>query len=106
MYVELREFKILVNKVLNMFEFKEQLSLELKDLKDIEQQMKPMRIKTLSDLLISVSKAERQEARMKVCQDSLRLGNVGVIRLAGSFEVVSGGIQKLVLLGNDEHYVH
>lgn len=34
----------------------------------------------MSDLLISVSKAERQEARMKVRQDSLRLGNVGVIR--------------------------
>lgn len=38
------------------------------------------RIKIISDLLISVSKAERQEARMKVRQDSLRLGNVGVIR--------------------------
>ncbi|MBA0700170.1 hypothetical protein Goari_001737 [Gossypium aridum] len=34
----------------------------------------------ISDLLIAVSKAERQEARMKVRQDSLRLGNVGVIR--------------------------
>lgn len=34
----------------------------------------------ISDLLISVSKAERLEARMKVRQDSLRLGNVGVIR--------------------------
>lgn len=56
------------------------LEKELKDIKDIEQQMKPKRIKTLSDLLISVSKAERQEARMKVRQDSLRLGNVGVIR--------------------------
>ncbi|CAH2049473.1 unnamed protein product [Thlaspi arvense] len=38
------------------------------------------RTKMLSDLLISVSKAERQEARLKVRQDSLRLGNVGVIR--------------------------
>lgn len=38
------------------------------------------RMKVLSDLLISVSKAERQEARLKVRQDSLRLGNVGVIR--------------------------
>ena len=38
------------------------------------------RMKIMSDLLISVSKAERQEARMKVRQDSLRLGNVGVIR--------------------------
>ncbi|XP_022134877.1 serine/threonine-protein kinase TOUSLED isoform X3 [Momordica charantia] len=53
---------------------------ELKEIKDYEQQMKPKRTKVLSDLLISVSKAERQEARMKVRQDSLRLGNVGVIR--------------------------
>ncbi|XP_048324196.1 serine/threonine-protein kinase TOUSLED isoform X1 [Ziziphus jujuba] len=57
-----------------------QLEKELKDLKDYEQQMKPKRIKVISDLLISVSKAERQEARMKVRQDSLRFGNVGVIR--------------------------
>lgn len=57
-----------------------QLEKELKELKDYEQQMKPKRIKIISDLLISVSKAERQEARMKVRQDSLRLGNVGVIR--------------------------
>lgn len=57
-----------------------QLEKELKDLKDHEQQMKPKRMKIMSDLLISVSKAERQEARMKVRQDSLRLGNVGVIR--------------------------
>uniref|UniRef100_A0A3N7EUF2 Protein kinase domain-containing protein n=1 Tax=Populus trichocarpa TaxID=3694 RepID=A0A3N7EUF2_POPTR len=42
--------------------------------------MKPKRTKIISDLLISVSKAERQEARMKVRQDSLRLGSVGVIR--------------------------
>ncbi|KAG5239276.1 serine/threonine-protein kinase TOUSLED [Salix suchowensis] len=52
---------------------------ELKELKDYEQQMKPKRTKIISDLLISVSKAERQEARMKVRQDSLRLGSVGVI---------------------------
>jgi len=42
------------------------------------------RMKIISDLLISVSKAERQEARLKVRQDSLRLGNVGVIRYAWS----------------------
>ncbi|GMP91797.1 hypothetical protein CsSME_00042320 [Camellia sinensis var. sinensis] len=42
--------------------------------------MKPKRMKIISDLLISVSKAERQEARLKVRQDSLRLGSVGVIR--------------------------
>ncbi|XAR60228.1 Non-specific serine/threonine protein kinase [Bertholletia excelsa] len=57
-----------------------QLEKELKELKDFDQQMKPKRTKMLSDLLISVSKAERQEARLKVRQDSLRLGNVGVIR--------------------------
>ncbi|KAL1348067.1 hypothetical protein HN51_024058 [Arachis hypogaea] len=57
-----------------------QLEKELKDLTDQEQQMKPKRTKIISDLLISVSKAERQEARLKVRQDSLRLGNVGVIR--------------------------
>ncbi|XP_058196217.1 serine/threonine-protein kinase TOUSLED [Rhododendron vialii] len=56
------------------------LEKELKDLKDGEQQMKPKRMKVISDLLVSVSKAERQEARLKVRQDSLRLGNVGVIR--------------------------
>nr|KJB83645.1 hypothetical protein B456_013G256500 [Gossypium raimondii] len=57
-----------------------QLEKELKDIKDYDQQMKPKRTKMISDLLIAVSKAERQEARMKVRQDSLRLGNVGVIR--------------------------
>ncbi|KAL3626993.1 hypothetical protein CASFOL_029206 [Castilleja foliolosa] len=57
----------------------EGLEKEVKDFKDYEQQMKPKRIKVLSDLLISVSKAERHEARTKVRQDSLRLGNVGVI---------------------------
>ncbi|CAN6439935.1 unnamed protein product [Victoria cruziana] len=57
-----------------------QLEKELKELKDQEQQMKPKRMKVLSDLLISVAKAERQESRTKIRQDSLRLGNVGVIR--------------------------
>ncbi|XP_042479030.1 serine/threonine-protein kinase TOUSLED-like isoform X1 [Macadamia integrifolia] len=57
-----------------------QLDKELKEYKDREQKMKPKRIKLISDLLISVSKAERQEARSKVRQESLRLGNVGVIR--------------------------
>lgn len=58
----------------------QQLEKELKELKNNEQQVKPKRMKVISDLLISVSKAERQEARTKVRQDSLRLGNVGVIR--------------------------
>lgn len=44
------------------------------------------RMKVISDLLISVSKAERHEARMKVRQDSLRLGNVGVIRYLNIFK--------------------
>nr|KJB09172.1 hypothetical protein B456_001G127300 [Gossypium raimondii] len=56
------------------------LEKELKDIKDYDQKMKPKRQKMISDLLIAVSKAERREARMKVRQDSLRLGNVGVIR--------------------------
>ncbi|XP_045831715.1 serine/threonine-protein kinase TOUSLED-like [Trifolium pratense] len=59
---------------------RQQLEMELKELKALEQQMKPKRTKIISDLLISVSKAERQEARLKVRQDSLRLGNVGVLR--------------------------
>lgn len=58
----------------------QQLEKELKELKCSELQVKPKRMKVISDLLISVSKAERQEARMKVRHDSLRLGNVGVIR--------------------------
>ena len=37
-------------------------------------------MKVISDLLMSVSKAERQEARMIVRQDILRLGNIGVVR--------------------------
>ncbi|KAL8196088.1 hypothetical protein R6Q57_025088 [Mikania cordata] len=58
----------------------QQLEKEFKEHKNNEQQLKPKRMKVISDLLISVSKAERQEARMKVRHDSLRLGNVGVIR--------------------------
>ncbi|XP_076944039.1 serine/threonine-protein kinase TOUSLED-like [Bidens hawaiensis] len=58
----------------------QQLEKDLKELKNNEQQVKPKRMKVISDLLISVSKAERQEARMKVRHDSSRLGNVGVIR--------------------------
>ncbi|KAL9275719.1 Serine/threonine-protein kinase TOUSLED-like protein [Drosera capensis] len=81
----------------------DQYEKELKDLKDREHQLNSkmywpefnlqaklvlnacvmQRTKVISDLLISVSKAEREEARMNVRQDSLRLGNVGVIR-AGS----------------------
>ncbi|OAY75595.1 Serine/threonine-protein kinase TOUSLED [Ananas comosus] len=57
-----------------------QLEKELKDLKEHDQQVKTKRIKVLSELLIAVSKAERQEARMRVRQESFRLGNVGVMR--------------------------
>ncbi|KAF9624412.1 hypothetical protein IFM89_011337 [Coptis chinensis] len=42
--------------------------------------LKRKRVKVISDLLISISKPERQEARAKVRHDSLRLGIVGVIR--------------------------
>ncbi|KAI3699308.1 hypothetical protein L2E82_43539 [Cichorium intybus] len=59
----------------------QQLEKELKELKNTEQQLKPKRMKVISDLLISVSKAERQEAIMKVRHDSLRLGNVRVISI-------------------------
>ncbi|XP_074583069.1 serine/threonine-protein kinase TOUSLED-like isoform X2 [Curcuma longa] len=57
-----------------------QFEKELKELKEHNQQMKTKRIKVLSDLLISFSKAERQEARAKVRQESVRLGNVAVLR--------------------------
>ncbi|XP_072992946.1 serine/threonine-protein kinase TOUSLED isoform X1 [Typha latifolia] len=57
-----------------------QLEKELKEVKELDQQMKAKRIKVLSDLLIAVSKAERQEARMRIRQESFRLGNVGVMR--------------------------
>lgn len=51
----------------------------------------------MSELLISVSKAERQEARMKVRQESLRLGNVGVIRYSILIKVLF--IVSILLLG-------
>ncbi|KAI0495029.1 hypothetical protein KFK09_025176 [Dendrobium nobile] len=57
-----------------------QFEKELKDLKEHDQQMKMKQLKVLSDLLVSVSKVERQEARMKIRQESLRLGNVSIIR--------------------------
>ncbi|XP_010493209.1 PREDICTED: serine/threonine-protein kinase TOUSLED-like [Camelina sativa] len=56
------------------------LENEVKDLNDQEQQGKQKTTKVISDLLISVSKTERQEARSKVRHDSLRLGSVGVLR--------------------------
>ncbi|XP_027333727.1 serine/threonine-protein kinase TOUSLED isoform X2 [Abrus precatorius] len=74
---ELRKSKQETSDYQNLYR---QLEKELKEMTDHEQQMKPKVTKIISDLLISVSKAERQEARLKVRQDSLRLGNVGVIR--------------------------
>ncbi|KAK8931257.1 Serine/threonine-protein kinase TOUSLED [Platanthera zijinensis] len=61
-------------------QFYRKLEKELKDFKDHDQQMKMKRMKVLSDLLISVSKAERQESRIKIRQESLRLGTVGIVR--------------------------
>ncbi|KAF7067694.1 hypothetical protein CFC21_073549 [Triticum aestivum] len=58
----------------------DRLAKELKDFKDQDQQKKSKQMKVLSDLLIAVSKAERQEARMKLKQESFRLGNIGVMR--------------------------
>lgn len=58
----------------------ERLTKELKDLKDHDRQLRSKQVKVLSDLLIAVSKAERQEARMRIRQESFRLGNVGVMR--------------------------
>ncbi|XP_047974731.1 serine/threonine-protein kinase TOUSLED-like [Salvia hispanica] len=58
----------------------ERLEKELKHTRDYEQHMNPKGMKVISDLLMSVSKAERQEARMIVRQDILRLGNIGVVR--------------------------
>ncbi|KAG7551409.1 Protein kinase domain [Arabidopsis thaliana x Arabidopsis arenosa] len=56
------------------------LENEVKDVKDQELQGKQKTTKVISDLLISVSKTERQEARTKVRHESLRLGSVGVLR--------------------------
>ncbi|XP_062212424.1 serine/threonine-protein kinase TOUSLED-like isoform X3 [Phragmites australis] len=64
----------------NYRQLSDRLAKELKDLKDHDQQMRSKQIKVLSDLLIAVSKAERQEARMRIRQESFRLGNVGVMR--------------------------
>ncbi|KAL6894052.1 hypothetical protein ACP4OV_008150 [Aristida adscensionis] len=64
----------------NYRQLSDRLAKELKDIKDHDQQMKSKQIKVLSDLLIAVSKAERQEARMRIRQESFRLGNVGVMR--------------------------
>ncbi|CAL4935969.1 unnamed protein product [Urochloa decumbens] len=64
----------------NYHQLSDRLAKELKDLKDHDQQMRSKQMKVLSDLLIAVSKAERQEARMRIRQESFRLGNVGVMR--------------------------
>ncbi|XP_062214579.1 serine/threonine-protein kinase TOUSLED-like isoform X2 [Phragmites australis] len=64
----------------NYRQHSDRLAKELKDLKDHDQQMRSKQLKVLSDLLIAVSKAERQEARMRIRQESFRLGNVGIMR--------------------------
>jgi len=64
----------------NYHQLSDRVAKELKDLKDHDQQMRSKQMKVLSDLLIAVSKAERQEARMRIRQESFRLGNVGVMR--------------------------
>ncbi|XP_074289716.1 serine/threonine-protein kinase TOUSLED [Silene latifolia] len=74
------ELKKSREEVANYQKLCNQLEKELKEHKECEELMKPKRAKVISDLLISVSKAERQETRMKIRQDSLRLGSVGVIR--------------------------
>ncbi|VAI21969.1 unnamed protein product [Triticum turgidum subsp. durum] len=67
-------------EVTEYHQLSDRLAKELKDFKDQDQQKKSKQMKVLSDLLIAVSKAERQEARMKLKQESFRLGNIGVMR--------------------------
>lgn len=66
----------------------QQLQKELTDLKEQEQLREQKRFKVMSDLLITVAKSEREEARMRMRQDLIRLGNVSVVR-AGT--VISEG---------------
>lgn len=66
----------------------QKLQKELADHKDQEQLREQKRFKVMSDLLITVAKSEREEARMRMRQDLIRLGNVNVVR-AGT--VISEG---------------
>ncbi|CAM6114535.1 unnamed protein product [Calypogeia fissa] len=58
----------------------QQLEKELKDVREQEKLREQQRLKVVSDLLISVARSERQEARVKIQQDISRLGGVGVMR--------------------------
>ncbi|XP_024524727.1 serine/threonine-protein kinase TOUSLED isoform X2 [Selaginella moellendorffii] len=58
----------------------QQLEKEINDMKEVQLEKERKRLKVVSDLLIAVAKGERQEARLRVRQDSVRLGNVGVMR--------------------------
>lgn len=66
----------------------QQLQKELTEFKEQEQSKEQKRFKVMSDLLITVAKSEREEARMRMRQDLIRLGNVSVVR-AGT--VISEG---------------
>lgn len=58
----------------------QQLEKELNDVREQDHQKEQKRVKVLSDLLIAVANSERQEARMRIRHDILRLGNVSVVR--------------------------
>ncbi|KAK1355666.1 hypothetical protein POM88_048922 [Heracleum sosnowskyi] len=75
----LEELNYLRSQVVQLEDDVRKLRQEASENRNLRNQLNK-RLKVLSDLLISVSKAERQEARMKVHQDSRRLGEVAVIR--------------------------
>eukprot|EP00249_Psilotum_nudum_P023657 c28945_g2_i2 orf=650-2620(+) len=58
----------------------QQLGKEVTDVREQGQQRAQKHLKVISDLLIVVAKYERQEARMRIRHDSLRLGNLSVVR--------------------------
>ncbi|MCO5581985.1 hypothetical protein L7F22_035874 [Adiantum nelumboides] len=64
------------------------LQKELNEFKEQEQSKEHKHLKVMSDLLITVAKSEREEARIRMRQDLIRLGNVSVVR-AGT--VISEG---------------
>lgn len=66
----------------------QRLEKELSDLREQDQQKEQKRLKVLSDMMIAEANSERQEARMRIRHDLLRLGNVSVVR-AGT--VISEG---------------
>eukprot|EP00249_Psilotum_nudum_P023656 c28945_g2_i1 orf=650-2620(+) len=58
----------------------QQLRKEASDLREQSQQREHKHLRVISDLLIAVAKCERQEARIRIRHDSLRLGNLSVVR--------------------------